>query len=157
MSAPGRRGRRATDVGALVEGARAGDARSVARFFAMLANRGELDGVRLLSEERVLGFLERRPDFDQDDETYGRVMPVGAGGLWVVAPGVSASGPLSDRILSHLGAGGSIGWADVDSGLAVAICHNRMFGTPPESPFAAIGDAVRAVAEDTAGAAARRS
>jgi hypothetical protein len=45
-------------------------------------------------------------------------MPVGYGGFWLA----------EGRVLSHPGAGGSIGWADVDSGLAVAFCHNQMGG-----------------------------
>jgi CubicO group peptidase (beta-lactamase class C family) len=119
-----------------------GNARSVARFFALLANRGRLDSVRLLSEERVLSFLEPRPDFDADDATYGRKMPVGIGGLWVEAPGVTVDGGLG-RVLCHTGAGGSIAWAELDTGLAVAICHDRMFDAPDEHPFAALADAVR--------------
>jgi CubicO group peptidase (beta-lactamase class C family) len=118
------------------------NARSVARFFALLANGGELDGVRLLSDERVRSFLEPRPDFDLEDITYGRRLPVGAGGLWLEAPGVTPDGGFG-HVLCHPGAGGAIGWADLDTGLAVAICHDRMFGAPPEHPFAAIADAVR--------------
>ena len=40
---------------------------------------------------------------------------------------------------------GSIGWADPDARLAVAICHNRMFDapTPEGNPFVPIGNAVR--------------
>jgi CubicO group peptidase (beta-lactamase class C family) len=56
---------------------------------------------------------------------------------------VSLSGPLTDHILAHIGAGGSVGWADLESGLSVAVCHNRMFLTSPEPPFGALGDAVR--------------
>jgi CubicO group peptidase (beta-lactamase class C family) len=100
------------------------NARSLARFFAMVANRGELDGVRLLSEERVLSFLEPRSDAAEHDETYGKPMPVGLGGMWLAAPGGQAEG----RILSHTAAGGTLAWADVDTGLAVAFCHNRMGG-----------------------------
>jgi CubicO group peptidase (beta-lactamase class C family) len=100
------------------------NARSLVRLFAMLAGRGELDGVRLLSEERVLSFLEPRSDISEHDETYGRPMPVGVGGYWLAAPGGQAEG----RIISHTGAGGTLGWADVDTGLAVAFCHNRMAG-----------------------------
>jgi len=41
--------------------------------------------------------------------------------------------------------GGSIGWADPDTRLAVAMTHNRMFRatTPEENPFVPIGEAVR--------------
>ena len=42
------------------------NARSQARFYAMLANGGELDGVRLLSEHRVRTFHVPRPPSDYD-------------------------------------------------------------------------------------------
>jgi CubicO group peptidase (beta-lactamase class C family) len=113
------------------------NAHSVVRLFAMLAGRGELDGVRLLSEERVLSLLEARPA--EPDEIYGRVMPVGVGALWLAAPGGQDGG----RVLSHTAAGGTLAWADVDSGLAVAFCHNRM-GAAGLGPLAR---AVHAVAD----------
>src|SRR5439155_720624 len=49
------------------------------------------------------------------------------------------------RACGHPGAGGSIGWADPDTRLAVAMTHNRMFRatTPEENPFVPIGEAVR--------------
>jgi CubicO group peptidase (beta-lactamase class C family) len=104
----------------------------------MYAHRGELDGVRLLSAERVLSFLEPRSDVNEHDETYGRVMPVGMGGLWLAAPGGQAEG----RILAHTAAGGTLAWADVDTGLAVAFCHNRMGG----GGLPVIADAVQRLA-----------
>ena len=94
---------------------------SSARFFALLANEGQLDGVRLLSPERVRGCLEPRPDTDKLDVGRGTITRVSNGGFWLEAPGVVGSG----RILSHPGLGGSIGWADLDNRLAVAMCHNR--------------------------------
>src|SRR5258705_6022246 len=42
--------------------------RSAARFFAMLAQGGELDGVRLLSEERVRWFSVPRPPCEYRSE-----------------------------------------------------------------------------------------
>jgi CubicO group peptidase (beta-lactamase class C family) len=120
-----------------------GSARAVARFFALLANGGELDGVRLLSEVSVAAMLRPRDEADAIDRTYGRVMPLGAGGLWLAAPGVTAAEESGARILCHTGSGGSIGWADLDRRLAVAICHNRMFAAEPEPPFGAVGDAIR--------------
>ena len=121
-----------------------GNAHSVARLFAMLAGRGKIGSTRLLSEERVMSFLEPRPEAEVDDETYGMPMPVGMGGYWIVAPGVSTTGPLRDSILCHTAAGFTIGWGDLNTGLGVAICHNRMFGAVPESPWAALGDAIMA-------------
>jgi CubicO group peptidase (beta-lactamase class C family) len=46
----------------------------------------------------------------------------------------------------HPGQGGSIGWADPETRLAVAICHNRLFNasTPEEDPLLPIANAVRA-------------
>jgi CubicO group peptidase (beta-lactamase class C family) len=126
------------------------NARSVARLFSLYAQRGEAGGVRLLSEDRVLSMLEPRPEVDLVDETFGMPFPVGVGGLWLGASDVSLRGSYDDRrILAHTGAGGSIGWADVDSGLAVAICHNRMFMVAPEPPFGAFGDAVFELARQT--------
>ena len=96
-------------------------ATSVARFFALLAGEGELDGVRLLSRERVHNCLTPRTDTDKPDVAGGNVRRVSNGGFWLAAPGVVGRG----RILSHPGLGGSIGWADLDNHLAVAVCHNR--------------------------------
>jgi CubicO group peptidase (beta-lactamase class C family) len=128
-----------------------GDARSLARLFAPLAGEGKVGALRLLSSARVQAMLERRPDFDGPDVTYGRRLPVGTGGLWLEAPGVTPA-DTTERILCHPGAGGTIAWAELDRGLSVAICHNRMFGAPQIHPFTAIADAVRDVAATHPGA-----
>ncbi|MCZ6729805.1 MAG: serine hydrolase [SAR324 cluster bacterium] len=62
----------------------------------------------------------------------------GHGTLSMVAAG------RNPHTFGHPGAGGSIGWADPDTRLAVAITHNRMFRatTPEENPFVPIGEAV---------------
>ncbi len=112
------------------------DARSLARLFAPFAGASPL-----LSPLRVREMLSPRPDGDGDDLTYGRRLPVGVGGLWIEAPGIV---PPGRPVLAHPGVGGSIGWAEPDTGLSAAICHDRMFGAPPEHPFTAIADAVRA-------------
>lgn len=118
------------------------NARSIARFFSLFANLGQLGGRRYLSEERILGMLPPRPDMDGPDETYGRPMAVGAGGFWLSVPGLKAFEADGRRILCHIGAGGSFGWADLDSGLSVAVCHNRMFAAYAEHPFATLGEAI---------------
>jgi len=55
-----------------------------------------------------------------------------------------------NRILLHPGAGGSIGWADLDQRVGVVICHNRLFDwealSRDEHPFGAIADAVDKIA-----------
>ena len=124
------------------------NARSEARFWAMLANGGQLNGVRLLSEERVGSFAAPRPHFeDADPVFFGMVVPIGWAGYWLGGgenPPVAA--PRSMRALCHPGMGGSIGWADPDLKLAVAFCHNRMFDTRDigEDSRTLIGDTIRA-------------
>ena len=124
------------------------NARSEARFWAMLANGGQLNGVRLLSEERVASFAAPRPHFeDADPVFFGMVVPIGWAGYWLGGgenPPVAA--PRSMRALCHPGMGGSIGWADPDLKLAVAFCHNRMFDTRDigEDSRTLIGDTIRA-------------
>jgi CubicO group peptidase (beta-lactamase class C family) len=124
------------------------NARSAARLFALLAHGGILDGVRLLSEERVRTFSVPRLDTDRPDTILGFPIRVGTAGFWLGGD-VSAAYPYrlvgsNPRTLCHPGAGGSIGWADPDARLAVAICHNRMTHAPSEA-FAPIRDALEHV------------
>jgi CubicO group peptidase (beta-lactamase class C family) len=120
------------------------NARSVGRFFAMIARCGELNGVRLLSEDRVRTFLQPRKDPDELDRMTGGVHQCGIGGF---ALGNPITGPGSE-ILAHGGAGGTIAWADLRTRLAVSICHNRMFVLKPGDvhPFIQLGEAVRSAA-----------
>jgi len=123
------------------------NARSEARFWAMLANGGTLNGVRLLSEERVRSFIAPRPFFEQADPVFfGMVVPIAWSGFWLGGERPPVSAPRNPRALCHPGMGGSLGWADLDSGLAVAFCHNRMFDTVEigEDSRTIIGDVIRA-------------
>lgn len=124
------------------------NARSIVRIFAMLANGGVLNGVRLLSAERVRSFCEPRQDTDRADSILGIPVRVGTAGFWLGGD-VSAAYPYrlvgkNSHTLCHPGAGGSIGWADPDARIAVAICHNRMTHTPSEA-FAPICAALEEV------------
>ena len=104
-------------------------ARAGARLFAMLANGGALDGTRILSEKRLIAALEPRQDPFAPDAVAGRVRLVGRGGYWLTG-GLRYAEPLlagDHRVLWHPGAGGSIGWADLDTGVGAVICHNRLF------------------------------
>lgn len=109
-------------------------ARAGARFFAMLANGGELDGVRLLSEERVHSFIQPRPRADEPDPVFfGMVVPMGSGGYWLGSDKPPTAAPANPRALCHPGMGGAIGFADLDRKLAVMFCRNRLYNpTGPE-------------------------
>ena len=122
-------------------------ARSEARFWAMLANGGTFNGTRFLSEQRGRSFSAPRPFFEQADPVFfGMVVPVAWSGFWLGGDNPPVSAPRNPRALCHPGMGGSIGWADPDSGLAVAFCHNRMFDTVDikEDSRTLIGDVIRA-------------
>lgn len=123
------------------------DARSLARLFSVYAGRGLVDGRRWVSDGSISDCLTPRPGFDAVDMTYGRRLPVGQGGLWIEAPGVVPTHQAG--VLAHPGAGGSVAWAELDSGLSAAICHDQMFTSAaehPNHPFSAIADAVRELA-----------
>jgi CubicO group peptidase (beta-lactamase class C family) len=121
-------------------------ARAGAKVFSLLANGGEAGGVQLLSRDQLLELTTPRPDPLEIDETIGMVVSVGIGGYWVGPSPLTGDGA---HVLSHGGAGGSMAWADLDSGLAVAITHNRMFTDFPRGhPFVPLADAIRAVAND---------
>src|SRR5258708_1529507 len=60
------------------------NARSSARFWAMLAQGGTLGGVRLLSAERVRAFKEPRPHpAEPDPVMFGMPLPLSAYGYWL--------------------------------------------------------------------------
>ncbi len=123
-------------------------AEAMARFFAMVANGGELDGVRLLSEARVRSFTEFRDDPHSPDKILPIPVWFGANGFWLGGE-LNSSSPLvgdSRNVIYSPGAGGSIAWADLDMRLAVAICHNEMDAATQvdrEHPFAAVVEVIR--------------
>jgi CubicO group peptidase (beta-lactamase class C family) len=104
------------------------NARSEARFWSIWANGGTLDGKRLFSRERVDMVCQRRPGGDLPDPVYfGAVMPLSQGGFWLYDGQTPFTFPVqAPRAICSPGAGASLGWADPDSGLAVAFCHNFM-------------------------------
>ncbi len=131
-------------------------ARSAARLFAMIAQGGELDGVRLLSPELVESFALPRPDAEGLDETLNGTVLVGRRGFWLGGPppyGYPAAG-CGRRTICSPGAGGSVAWADLDTGLSAAIFHNMMHQAQMGShdreinPFLSLADAIRDVARD---------
>ncbi|MDH3641976.1 MAG: beta-lactamase family protein [Gammaproteobacteria bacterium] len=98
-------------------------ARSLARMYAMLAQGGELDGVRLLSEERVREITEVQ------SRTRDRVLfiPMHWRMGYHRAFTVGAKAP---NAFGHYGYGGSGAFCDPSRELAVALTLNSGAGTP---------------------------
>jgi len=99
-----------------------GCARDLARFYAALANDGELDGVRIMSPDRVRTIGERQT-FRPDKVI---IMPVGwaLGYMTGGAPGWP-QGPRTNSF-GHPGLGGSVGFADPEIGMAFGFVPNAL-------------------------------
>jgi CubicO group peptidase (beta-lactamase class C family) len=122
-------------------------ARGLARHYAMLANWGELDGVRVLPEERIRAGIELQSL--EMDEIYKvrvrRALGYRRG---------KDTGPLaSPAAFGHVGGGGSFGYADPSRRLAIGIAKNYFTyrsssalnrGNPPPSTATVIGEAIYA-------------
>jgi CubicO group peptidase (beta-lactamase class C family) len=93
-------------------------ARGLARHYAMLANWGELDGVRVLPEARVRAGIELQT-FEWDEVYWVRVRR---------ALGYRRgpdTGPLaSGEAFGHVGGGGSFGYADPTRRLGIGFTKN---------------------------------
>lgn len=122
------------------------NARSEARFWALLAQGGALDGVRLLSEALVATLNTPRANSEEPDPVmFGFPIPITIGGYWFGGAHPPVCSVENPRAICHPGQGGSIGWADPDRQLAVAICHNRLFNptNTAEDAILPIANAVR--------------
>ncbi len=100
------------------------------KLWAMLANGGELNGVRLLSPERIRSFSYPRPNNDEPDIILGGPLNISTMGYWLSGSGSSVGS--SEHLICQTGAGNNIGWADPDHNLAVTIAHNRYGGAYTE-------------------------
>jgi CubicO group peptidase (beta-lactamase class C family) len=97
-------------------------ARSLGKLYALLANGGELDGVRLLSERTV-----RKANTIQS-RRRDRVVPISM--HWRLGYHRAPVGRTLPNAFGHAGFGGSGAWADPDRALAVALVLNSGVGTP---------------------------
>jgi CubicO group peptidase (beta-lactamase class C family) len=98
-------------------------ARSLARVYALLANDGELDGVRLLRRDTVWRASEIQ------NRGIGRVIPVPM--HWRLGyHRVPTLGTSPQNAFGHFGFGGSGAFCDPDRELAVAMTVNHGIGTP---------------------------
>lgn len=99
-----------------------GNARSVARIYAALANGGELNGARVLSEAAVAALREEQ--WSGICGMTGRHFRV-AVGLFLNDQPCFTIGP-NPLSFGHLGAGGAIGFADPSAKLAFSYSPNYM-------------------------------
>jgi CubicO group peptidase (beta-lactamase class C family) len=99
-------------------------ARSLARMYALLANGGELDGVRLLSQ----GALE---DATALQTPTGRLSVIPFDMRWRLGyHGVFTTRGFPRQAFGHFGFGGSGAWADPERNLSVALIVNSGLGSP---------------------------
>lgn len=103
-----------------------GNARALARFYAALL--GPVDGVRLLAPETVAAAC--RVQSDGADRVL--FLPSRFGTGFMLQPMVAPGG--SPRCFGHQGAGGSLGMADPDTGVAFGYVTTRMRFDPAGDP-----------------------
>ncbi|MFZ1160873.1 serine hydrolase domain-containing protein [Mycobacterium sp.] len=101
-------------------------ARGLARMYGAIANGGRIDGTQFLSPELVAGLTGRRSLRPDGNLVIPLAFHLGYHRLPMdVIPG-----------FGHVGLGGSLGWADPDSGLAFGFVHNRLL-----TPFVVVDHA----------------
>jgi|KBSSwiStaDraftv2_1062776.scaffolds.fasta_scaffold46599_3 CubicO group peptidase (beta-lactamase class C family) len=103
------------------------NARALARHYAALACAGELDGVRLMSAERI-GIATMLQTEDRD-LVIGRSIRKGLG-YFLGGDPLSATGARHSAF-GHAGSGGSIGFADPDHRFALALLKTRLVTAEP--------------------------
>jgi len=101
-------------------------ARGLARMYGAIANGGRIDGSQFLSRELVAGLSGRRSLRPDGNLFIPLAFHLGYHRLpFDAIPG-----------FGHVGLGGSLGWADPESGLAFGFVHNRLL-----SPFVVVDHA----------------
>jgi CubicO group peptidase (beta-lactamase class C family) len=91
-------------------------ARGLARMYGAIANGGQIDRTRFLSREVAAG-LTGRPNLWPD---FNLLVPLAFHLGYHTLPFSVMPG------FGHMGLGGSLGWADPTTGLAVGFVHNRL-------------------------------
>jgi CubicO group peptidase (beta-lactamase class C family) len=126
-------------------------ARSLAKLYAMVAGGGTVDGVQLLSPERV----ERMAVV----QSMRRDLVLGIRMRWRLGYHlVGTTRGVVDGAFGHFGYGGSGGWCDPKRQLAVGFTTSRGSGTPiGDARILQLGTAVLGCVRDRKRAAARAS
>lgn len=121
-------------------------ARAIARHYAMLAGHGQLDGVRILSPERI--DVIRALQTDAIDEVFTGPARKGLG--YFLGGETSTAGDMSmgrtGREFGHGGNGGSLGFADPERKLAFGLTKTLMkaVADPQQSAAYRVAEAIRA-------------
>ncbi|WP_121741578.1 serine hydrolase domain-containing protein [Natronorubrum halophilum] len=121
-----------------------GTAGDMARFYACLANGGELDGVRILEPETVERMTRLEAETEADG-TIGREARFCLG-FWKGGTTVAPYGSLSpERTFGHAGLGSSVGWADPEENIGFSYVTNGVRDGSYEhvARVNALADAVR--------------
>ncbi|WP_129114336.1 serine hydrolase domain-containing protein [Halegenticoccus tardaugens] len=122
-----------------------GTARDMARFYACLANGGELDGARILSAETVEAATDLQVEVERDG-TLGVPRRYAMGFERGGTPWDKYGTLPPERVFGHGGLGSIVGWADPEADLSMAYVTN---GIRDEFEHAsrvnAMADAVRTV------------
>jgi CubicO group peptidase (beta-lactamase class C family) len=92
-------------------------ARGLAKMYAAIANDGSIDGKQFLSRELVEGLIGNPKPWP--DLNIGVPMPFHLGYHESPIPGLMKG-------FGHFGLGGTLGWADPETGSAFAFIHNRL-------------------------------
>lgn len=99
-------------------------ARSLAKLYALLANDGELDGVRLLSQQSMARATTLQ-------KPTGKLSVIPFDMRWRLGyHGVATTRGFPRAAFGHFGFGGSGAWADPKRGLSVALIVNSGLGSP---------------------------
>ncbi|GIW14937.1 MAG: hypothetical protein KatS3mg063_0790 [Tepidiforma sp.] len=118
-------------------------ARALAKMYAALANGGVVDGVRLVSKERIGLMSAIQTEAPDRVLVMPMVKSIGFFNGGVLMGQHGAMGPRK-AAFGHPGAGGSIAFADPEVGLAVAVTINKMQTTlQAEGPTFEICELIR--------------
>ena len=123
-----------------------GTARDMARFYACIANGGELDGTRILEESTVERALELQAETESDG-TLSRPARY-AMGFWKGGHAADMFGTVSpDRVFGHAGLGSVFGWGDPEENVGFAYVTNGIREESYEhaARVNAVTDAVRSL------------
>ena len=122
-----------------------GTASDLARFYACLANGGELDGVRILEEATVEEATSLQIAVEEDG-TIGAPVRYGLGFFLAGTPFDSYGTLAPPSTYGHGGLGSSVAWADPEQDLAFAVITNGVRDSyEHRARVTQLGDAVRRV------------